>query len=137
VGYPSWKKLAELTYEKLKQIGSVSDFRSYEKYLRDKKYPELFRQAERDLGGRIALVNLIKPLLHLSVKNHGILYDLLSKWPFACYLTTNFDDEIASYLANLNEHFTVIRNRQEDFYSLRDGASHLIQKLHSDLNHPD
>lgn len=61
---------------------------------------------------------------------------MISKWPFACYLTTNYGDEIASCLANLNEHFTVIRNRQEDFYPWRDGASHLIQKLHSDLNHP-
>ena len=137
VGYPSWQRLAELTYAELKKRGSVSDSNSYEKYLEDKKYPEFFRQAERDLGDRLALVDMIKPLLNPSVKNRGVLYELLSKWPFACYLTTNYDDEIANYLSNLKEHFTVIRNRQEDFYSLRDGASHLIQKLHSDLNFPD
>jgi len=137
VGYPSWQRLAELTYAELKKKGCVSDFKSYEKYLADKKYPELFRQAERDLGDRIALVNLIKPLLTFPAKNQGVLYELISKWPFACYLTTNYDDEIATCLAKLNEHFTVIRNRKEDFYSLRDGASHLIQKVHSDLNHPD
>ena len=83
------------------------------------------------------MVNLLKPLLTLTKKNKGVLYELISKWPFACYLTTNYDDEIETYLARLSEHFTVIRNRQEDFYSFRDGASHLIQKLHSDLNHPD
>ena len=138
VGYPSWRKLAELTYEELTKMGRVSDSKSYEKYLAEKKYPELFRQAERDLGDdREALVNLLKPLLTPTAKKHGVLYDLISKWPFACYLTTNYDDEIATHLAELNEHFTVIRNRQEDFYSLRDGASHLIQKLHSDLNHSD
>jgi len=136
VGYPSWQRLAELTYAKLTKMGSVSNSRSYEKYLADKKYPELFRQVERDLGDRIALVNLIKPLLTPHTRNQGVLYGLISKWPFACYLTTNYDDEIATFLSNLNEHFTVIRNRREDFYSLRDGASHLIQKLHSDLNHP-
>ena len=140
VGYPSWQRLAELTYSELKKRDSVSDPNSYEKYLEDKKYPEFFRQAERDLGDRLALVDMIKPLLNpsvTSVKNRGVLYELLSKWPFACYLTTNYDDEIANYLSNLREHFTVIRNRREDFYSLRDGASHLIQKLHSDLNFPD
>ena len=137
VGYPSWQRLAELTYAELKKRDSVSDSNSYEKYLEDKKYPEFFRQAERDLGDRFALVDMIKPLLNPSVKKRGVLYELLSKWPFACYLTTNYDDEIANYLSNLKEHFTVIRNRQEDFYSLRDGASHLIQKLHSDLNFPD
>jgi hypothetical protein len=140
VGYPSWQRLAELTYAELTKMGCVSNSKSYEKYLADKKYSELFRQAERDLGDRIALVNLIKPLLTpppAAARNQGVLYELISKWPFACYLTTNYDDEIATCLSNLNEHFTVIRNRQEDFYSLRDGASHLIQKLHSDLNHPD
>jgi len=137
VGYPSWQRLAELTYAELTKMGRVSDSKSYEKFLADKKYPELFRQAERDLGDRITLVNMIKPLLTPTARNQGVLYELISKWPFACYLTTNYDDEIATYLSRLNEYFTVIRNRQEDFYSFRDGASHLIQKLHSDLNHPD
>ena len=137
LGYPSWQKLAELTYEKLTNMGRVSDTISYEKYLAKKEYPELFRQAERDLGDRNALVDLLKPLLTISSKNHGVLYELITKWPFACYLTTNYDDEIATYLAKSKEHFKVIRNRLEDFYSWRDGASHLIQKLHSDLNYPD
>ena len=137
VGYPSWHKLAKQTYEELKNRGCVSDVKSYEKYLTEKKYPELFRQVERDLGDREALVNLLKPLLKPTEKKQGVLYELISKWPFACYLTTNYDDEIKTYLAKLNEHFAVRRNRQEDFYPWRDGVSHIIQKLHSDLNHPD
>ncbi len=115
-------------------MGCISDSKSYEKYLAKKEYPELFRQAERDLGDRNALIDLLKPLLNPTEKKQGVLYELISKWPFACYLTTNYDDEIDTYLARSNEHFTVIRNRQEDFYSWRDGVSHLIQKLHSDLN---
>jgi hypothetical protein len=137
VGYPSWQRLAELTYAELKKMSCVSNSESYEKYLADKKYPELFRQAERDLGDRVTLVNLVKHLLTPPNRKQGVLYELITRWPFACYLTTNYDDEIATHLSNLNEHFTMIRNRQEDFYSLRDGVSHLIQKLHSDLNHPD
>ena len=136
VGYPSWHKLAKQTYEELKNRGCVSDFKSYEKYLKEKKYPELFRQAERDLGNREALVNLLRPLLNPTEKKQGVLYGLISKWPFASYLTTNYDDEIKTYLDRSNEHFQVIRNCPEDFYSWRDGASHLIQKLHSDLDHP-
>jgi hypothetical protein len=72
----------------------------------NKKYPEFFRQAERDLGNRNDLVRMIRPLLNPSTKKHGVLYELISKWPFACYLTTNFDDEIASYLDGLGEYFT-------------------------------
>jgi hypothetical protein len=136
VGYPSWHKLAKLTYDELIKKGCVSDNISYERYLKDERYPEFFRLAEHDLGDRIMLVDLVKTLLHPPSENRGVLYDLICKWPFACYLTTNYDDEIQTYLAKLGEHYSVIRNRKEDFYSLRDGASHLIQKLHSDLNHP-
>ena len=75
VGYPSWQRLAELTYAELTKIGRVSDSKSYEKYLADKKYPELFRQAERDLGDRIALINLIKSLLTPPARNQGVLYE--------------------------------------------------------------
>ncbi|MBI2848882.1 MAG: SIR2 family protein [Chloroflexi bacterium] len=137
VGYPSWHSLAERTYTELTNMGCVSDAESYEKYLKHGEYPELFRQAEVDLGERSKLVDLIRQLLVPSTSNRGVLYELISRWPFACYLTTNYDDEIASYLANLGEHFTVIGNRQEDFYKLRDSVSHIIQKLHSDLNYPD
>ena len=138
VGYPSWRRLAEHTYNKLNEIGCVSDAASYEQYLARSQYPELFRQAERDLrDGRNALFNILKGLLSPRVQTHGILYELISKWPFACYLTTNYDDEIANYMARSRQHFTVIRNRNEDFYHWRDGVSNLIQKLHSDLNHPN
>ena len=137
MGYPSWHKLAELTYEELEKRGCVSDSQSYEKYLEEKKYPELFRQAERDLEDRDTLINLLKTLLNPTVEKRSVLYDLISKWPFACYLTTNYDDEIENHLSKLNEHFEVIRNRQENFFLWRDGVSNLIQKLHSDLDHSD
>ena len=136
-GYPSWSKLAELTYEEMKKRGLASDSNSYEKYLNGNKYPEFFRQVERDLGDdREALVNLLKPLLTPTQEKHSVLYDLISRWPFACYVTTNYDDELEHYIDKTNEHFSVVRNRQEDFYVWRDAVSHLIQKLHSDLNHP-
>jgi len=138
LGYPSWKKLAELTYKEIERMGRVSDINSYEEFLKKQQYSELFSLAERDFGDdHIALINLIKPLLQPSVKNRGVLYELICKWPFACYLTTNYDDEIASHLSKLKEHFTVMRNRKEDFSYLRDGAGYIIQKLHSDLDHPD
>ena len=137
MGYPSWRKLAEQTHRELTKKGCISDSESYKKYLAEEKYPELFQLAECDLGDRDALLDLLKSLLIPAVKKHSTLYRLISEWPFACYLTTNYDDEIMAHLAGLNEHFTVIRNRDQDFNQWRDGISHLIQKLHSDLDHSD
>ncbi len=137
VGYPSWHSLASQTYETLLERDYNLDKNSYKKYLEQKKYPELFRQAELDIGDRQKLIDIIQQHLNPSTKKNSFLYELICTWPFACYLTTNYDDEIALYLNKKYEHFEVIRNRKSDFSLLRDGANHLIQKIHSDLNHID
>ena len=137
MGYPSWGELSELTYNELHSRSLISDSESYLKYLRKGSYAELFRQAERDLSDRNALVNLIKPLLRSNGHHSGEIYRLIANWPFACYLTTNYDDEIYSHLKNIYVHYTVVRNRPEDFHIWRDGTTAVIQKLHSDLNHPE
>ena len=137
MGYPSWEQLAQLTYAELGKAGRISDITSYKKYLDGKEYPELFRQAERDLGGRSALLGVVKPLLVPDKRRPGTLHELIAKSPFAGYLTTNYDDEIETHLSTLGEHFAVIGNRQQDFYAWRDGASRLVQKVHGDFNNPD
>ena len=138
IGYPSWEMLARLTYNHLNAIGRISDTDSYDKYIYNRQYPELFRQAERDLqNDRDALSDILKALLTPTLRKHSVIYELISKWPFASYLTTNYDDEIAYHLETSGQHFTTVRNRKEDFHLWRDGISNLIQKLHSDLNHPD
>src|SRR3989338_5978910 len=115
VGYPSWHSLAELTYNWLVREGKTEDNKSYEDYLKDRKYPELFRQAEMDIGDRQKFIALLKSLLITARKERSIIYEILSKWPFACYLTTNYDDELQTHLAHTGEYFSVVRNRLQDF----------------------
>ena len=137
-GYPSWKELSKLAYEALSEKDKVTDHQSYHKLLNNKRYPELFRQIERDLDDdRAALTELLKPLLLPKQGHHSSLYRLLCKWPFAGYLTTNFDDEIEIHLSRIDEHYQVIRNRPEDFHLWREGVGRIVQKLHSDLNHQE
>lgn len=135
IGYPSWYDLAKSTYERLLTNGYVKDKKSYESYLEQKKFAELFRQAEVDIGNRQKLIDCIKALLIPSTKEQGVIYETISKWPFACYLTTNYDNELKSYIDRTGESFSVLRNRKEDFSVIRDGISNLILKLHSDLDH--
>jgi SIR2-like protein len=139
LGYPSWHSLADRVFQALKDAGRIDDEASYNQYRTNRRYPELFRQAEYDAGGRKNLVQLVQGLLVRppSTAGDAILYDILVDWPFACYLTTNYDDELIARLAAAGHHFTLLRNRREDFYALRDSASHLVVKLHSDLSHPE
>jgi hypothetical protein len=137
VGYPSWASLAELTIAELQRRKCLSDKASYEKYLAQKKYPELFSQAERDLGDRNKLIELLREFLKPAKPKRGFVYELLANWPFACYLTTNWDDEIDQHLRAKKIFFSTIRNSKDDLSRVRHDASHLIVKLHSDLTQPD
>jgi hypothetical protein len=65
------------------------------------------------------------------------IYALLADWPFACYLTTNWDDEIEKHLRRIGVYYRTLQNTRDDFSAIRHDASDLIVKLHSDLNHPD
>ena len=137
LGYPSWKQLAQLTYKQLIAEGHVSDPYSYNQYLTNRSYPEFFRQAERDLADdRDALVAMLKPLLLPHDRSYGTIYDFITNWPFASYLTTNYDSELQTHLARLHVDYSVVRNRRRDFHVWRDGSRGIIQKLHSDLDNP-
>ena len=58
--------------------------------LRKRAFPAVFNQVEAAIG-REPLVAWLKTSLVPKQKS-GRLYDLITAWPFACYLTTNFED---------------------------------------------
>ena len=119
LGYPSWQQLAESTVRRLEQLDKIRDEESYTHLLTEKQFPELFRQAERDLADdRLALVEVLKPLLVPSKARPGRLYELIARWPFAGYLTTNFDDELANHLSRFPEHFEAIAKSSRRLLSL-------------------
>src|SRR5690554_5972439 len=97
-GYPSWKTLAEKTTKYLIEKKYVEDNREYIYYLENEKYPELFSQAEKDVGDREKLCDIVCEILEPIAEVNGNMYDLICRWPFACYLTTNFDDELYLHL---------------------------------------
>lgn len=138
IGYPSWKQFAEKTFELLQSENLVKDPTYYQKFLSEKKYPELFRQAEIDYGGKKKLLTLLKKIMvpppSVSV---GRVYRMLARWPFACYLTTNYDDELYRHLQAERIHFETVRNTKEDLALIRNGVSNLIVKLHSDFAYPE
>ena len=136
MGYPSWARLVGEVVKALKTGGQMSDEPSYIKFVAERKYAELLSQAERELGSRTALVTLLETLLRPTEAQNGPIYSLLTNWPFCCYLTTNWDDEIDKHLRRRKSFFTTLQNSREDLSRIRHDASHLIVKLHSDLKHP-
>jgi hypothetical protein len=105
--------------------------------LEARKYPEVFRQAEIDLGGRPHLIDLVRSFLVGHPAKTSETYGLLARWPFPVYLTTNFDDAIRQHLDGLGIHYATLRNGQTDASQVRADSSHLIFKVHGDLDDPN
>ena len=138
VGYPSWRRLAESVRNKVFSLVPDADRPTYERFLTGTAYPELLRQAETDLGGRLRLLEVLKECMCQNTNTGSAsMYKYLARWPFAVYLTTNFDDELHKSLRAAGQHFQVVGNTKDDLALLRNGVSHLIVKVHSDLEHPN
>ena len=136
MGYPSWPKLAQALIDELRGSGKLSDEESYSKYLKNSQLPELLSQAERDYGSRGEMIEAIRRLLHSRPGASHQTYDLLTNWPIACYLTTNWDDEIRLHLHAHKLFFETLQNEKGDLAKIRHDAANYIVKLHSDLDHP-
>lgn len=139
LGYPSWGKLADEIFKKVLEIKSDIDTETYEKYIIQKQYPELFRQAELDFGSRSELVKQISEVLTIptSKVNPNSIYSILTKWPFSCYLTTNFDDELKRHLDNMGVSYKVMNNSPDEMSLIRADATNMIVKIHSSLRDPE
>lgn len=137
IGYPSWEKLAKDVWAEVLRAKPTADQISFDQFLARKDFPAALRQAEVELGDRSALVAVVQKVFLPVPRNiaHPI-YEYLAKWPFACYLTTNYDNEIQKALRTLNVYFQSVLNTIQDLALLRDGASNLIVKLHADPSVP-
>jgi len=137
LGYPSWEALARSAMTRVLEAIAHADRPTYEHFLATHQYAELLTQAERDLGSREALLACLKTLLVPDPGKSSSTYEMLAKWPFAVYLTTNFDDEIREHLRTEGLHYAVLRNRPEHLAQVRHDSVSIIVKIHSDLDHPD
>lgn len=138
IGYPSWEGLAKDVWAQVIKKTPTADSKSFESFMAKKDYPAAFRQAEVDLGSRANLVSVVRTcFVRKPLSPTHPIYEYLAKWPFACYLTTNYDNELQAYLSKAGQHYQPVQNRIEDLAVLRDGASHLIVKLHADLDHAE
>lgn len=133
MGLPSWEGLARGIYAHIRESGVEHDSKTYSKYIENRKFPEMFSLAERDLGGIDELLQVVGKKLSPK-RERGDIYGFLSMWPFGCYLTTNFDDHMKDHLDYTGVGFTVLGNSANDFKKLRNDTHGVVVKLHGSLD---
>ncbi len=131
MGYPSWNQLAHAVVDAVKRTTGKEELDAYPKLLRQDKFSDLFERAEQDIGHE-AMIAEIRSVLRPSV-NHGDIYGYLSKWPFAGYLTTNYDDELYNHLHRDGVFCTRLLNSPNDFKQITTTARDFVAKLHGEL----
>jgi hypothetical protein len=130
MGYPSWKDLATVAYEKANsQTGGVG-IGALNSALARNDFPKVFEEAKRLLGMPSLLQSLREKL---TASHNGEIYNIIAKWPVPVYLTTNYDDEIQNHLAALRESYIPYGNSEDHLSYLVPDFNGAIIKLHGDL----
>jgi hypothetical protein len=109
--YPSWWQMAKEATNLLPAADSEQDVLA--ELLNGKDYPEVFERVASRLGGVAPLLSELKKTFSPK-RNSGVAYEIICRWPFRCYLTTNYDDEAQKHLQRLGQYFTVLKNSQAD-----------------------
>jgi len=134
LGLPTWHKLAESALSLLSSKKHKADIVSGRELLAMKKYPTIFSIVEKAIGLDLLIDHLKNSFNTLT--NSGIIYSFLARWPFAVYLTTNYDDCLSVYLKNENLSFPIRHNSQGDIRTLRSDSKGIIYKIHGDFSTP-
>jgi len=134
MGVSSWKQMAEKAIDKANQTPEAAIVKECRKSLYQENYPKVFSLVEKVIG-QSDLLELIKASL-VADKTTGPIYEYTTKWPFPCYLTTNFDDYLHQHLDALEIPFAVRTNSREDMQALRSDITGLIVKIHGDPTFP-
>lgn len=134
MGLPTWENLA-LEAIKLLDQGIIDEKRdNLDRYLKQKKYPEIFSIVEQEIGIE-TLVDWLGKIL-ISKGKKGIVYEYLASWPFACYLTTNFDNALKEHLDRENVPVVVKSNTKADISLISSRSINMIFKIHGELSDP-
>ena len=135
LGAPSWKRLTEIAIAKLDPVQHGPVIEQCKLCLTQNNYPRVFSLIEKTIGR-----SRMYAALAIAVSNRtqeGHIYKYLAAWPFACYLTTNFDDYLLSYLTGIRCSFIARRNSLQDMRTLHSESTGIIVKIHGDFSVPN
>lgn len=130
MGYPSWRRIAEVAIQTIKTEQPKTDCSSIEADLAKQNYPAVFEKAKTELGYP-QLIYTMRQIMNSSKTSK--LYEIIAKWPIPVYMTTNYDDEINHYLVNIGLSYTNYTNSRDHMSQLNPDLNGAIVKLHGDL----
>jgi hypothetical protein len=133
-GLPSWRELAEKAVSLLAFPGLETLHSQAAAHLRRQDFPSVFKDVEKGIGWP-TLIQWLRSILG-GTGNNGRVYDFLANWPFACYLTTNFESRLLDRLSRLKATFVTRGNSLDDMRSISASSTGIVLHLHGHLADP-
>ena len=135
-GGPSWSELVQGTIECLDESKKQEINRRYQAAFSKEDYAKCFSIIEKSTG-RELLENLVADQLK-SVKSPGKITNYLADWPFAGYITTNYDELIKNALQRIQEHgWAPIGNLPDEARQISGNVKQVIWHVHGSTSLPN
>ena len=137
-GLPGWEQLVDGITGRLAgdTLTTVEATKSYGRGRQDQDWPRCLGAIEAVIG-RPALEAHVREILAGAPRRPGRALDLVSDWPFAGYITTNYDSLIESALRPKTRGWVSVGNAADEIRKVSGGASNLIWHVHGSLEHPE
>lgn len=129
-GLPDWKGLCGKVLKFATEKASAHR-EEFKRLFETNQYLELFEIVE-DRVGREVLVKFLAENLK-PIRTESEIHKIVASYPFAFYLTTNYDDLIKDTLAKAGYQFTKLYNAPEDVAAIDANTSGVVVKLHGDF----
>ena len=136
LGYPSWDELLDNLWVKVVSSGVSVDENIYKGYRDKGSFPAAFDYIE-SLIGREQMLHIIKEDFYAKDPAATSLYDIVVKWPFSCFCTTNYDHEILNHLRKIKRSVREVGNKKVDFDNIHASMKNCIFQLHGNLETDD
>lgn len=137
-GLPSWRVLLEKVVQKLEEsTGSViSKDDRYQRAFSKHLYPQCFERIE-NIAGRNELEEAVKVCLEAPRALHHSVMQRLAEWPFAAYITTNYDTLLESSLREIGQlSWLPVGNSPDEVRKVAGDATQVIWHLHGVIELP-
>ena len=135
-GGPSWPELVQGTIERLDESKKQEISRRYQSAFSKEDYAKCFSIIEKSIG-RELLENIVVDQLK-SVQSLGKITSYLADWPFAGYITTNYDGLIKSALQGIQEHgWLSIGNLPNEARQISGNVKQVIWHVHGSISLPN
>jgi len=132
---PSWNQLVDSVVGSMGETnrGFLLSDRQYRQSVEDHDYPKCFSRVEARVG-REELENLVRTQLDHHVDPSIPIIDMLANWPFAGYITTNYDNSIENALAKRSQFdFVSVGNTDSEARKVSGGARNVVWHIHGAL----